>query len=192
MPHLLFVVSGPSGSGKSTLVEQLIAEHPDIRRLTTTTTRNPRHGEVDEHDYYFRTRNDFKELIMANAFVEYAEYNGNLYGLTQQELDEKLLKSPAIAILETQGAQTIRDSGIAHRSVFINPPSVNELKKRIYERAADSAESIANRLHIAGGELLEASQYDIQIRNDDLNTATAALWTYIEEKTKEILDGSPE
>ncbi len=186
MSHLLFVVSGPAGSGKTSLTKCVVTQHPKISRVVTTTTRDPRTGEVDGRDYHFKTRSEFERLLQQDAFVEHAEYNGDLYGLTKKELEERVDCGPAIAILEIQGAKAIRETGIPHRSIFVLPPSMDELRVRLKERGSDTTESVENRLKIAEVELAVAQSYDFQVVNDNLDRAVEAIWRFIGEKTKEI------
>lgn len=185
MSYFLFVVSGPAGSGKTTLVENIVSQHSEISRLVTTTTRSPRKGEEDGIDYYFKNPADFEKMLEDNQFVEHASYNNNYYGLTKNELYSKLEQGPAIAILDVQGAAAIRELEIPHKSIFIKCSNINELIQRLHDRAADSPESIKNRLAIAANEMLEAGKYDFCIRNHEIEEATQELWNYIRENSEE-------
>lgn len=184
MVNLLFIVSGPAGCGKTTLVEKVVKEHPEVRRLVTTTTRDPRKGEVEGGDYYFQSRSSFEARIAAEEFIEYATYNGNLYGLTKSEMHAKLEIGPAIAILDVQGADTIRKLEIPHKSIFVLPPSWEELKRRIEARGTESPESIANRIDIAAHELLQVDKFDWAFPNADIEHSFERLWNYIRENSE--------
>ncbi len=185
MSHLLFVVSGPAGSGKTSLVRHIVTQHRDLRRVVTTTTREPRPGEIDGADYHFKSRSEFERLIQKGAFVEHAEYNNNFYGLTKKELEERVEHGDAIAILEIQGAKAIREAGIPHKSIFILPPSIDELRARLEGRDSDTTESIANRLKIAEGELALAQTYDFQVVNDEFDRTAAKIWKFIRAEGNE-------
>lgn len=177
--HILIVLSGPAGCGKSTLVQRVIDDHPQLTRAVTCTTRKPRAGENDGVDYHFQTREEFETAIANGEFVEHAEYNGNLYGLSKTELARCLNESTTIAILEVQGAEAIRKSGIPHASVFVLPPGAKELESRLTGRGTESRESLSNRLRIAQDEIKIADAYDHQIINEDLELAAMNLWLWI-------------
>lgn len=182
MPHLLFVVSGPAASGKTTIVTKVLERLPEFKRLVTTTTRPPRPGEEAGIDYHFVSKNNFRLLIQSGAFVEHAEYNNELYGLTKVELTAKLSVAPCLAILETNGAKAIRASGIPHCSIFIRPPNIEDLQERIQTRGGDSTKNMKNRLEIAKRELECADQYDFQIYNNCLSVALDEVCAIISQK----------
>jgi len=170
----LFVVSSPSGAGKRTILKRVLAEDDCLALTTSATTRRPRPGEVNGHDYYFISRETFRRRVEAGEFVEWAEVHGNLYGTLRAELD-RVLGSGMDAILEidVQGMQAIRNQGLRFVSIFIMPPSLEELEARLRKRGTDSPEAIALRLRNARAEIKARHQYDHTIVNDVLDEAVA-------------------
>lgn len=174
---LLVVVSGPAGSGKSTLVERLIAENPaNARRAVTATTRCPRPGEVDGKDYYFLCREEFTRMIAEGEFLEYTEFNGNLYGTPRHSLDRELARGGAVLlVIEVDGAESVKFFFPDAVFIFIIPPTPAELRRRLEKRGTESKEDIENRLRIATGEMDRMSEYNFLIINEDIDTATRDL-----------------
>ncbi|TAE53256.1 MAG: guanylate kinase [Nostocales cyanobacterium] len=174
MPSLgkLIVLTGPSGVGKGTLLQKLLERHPELYYSVSATTRSPRPGEVDGINYYFVARNQFEKLVAQGEFLEWAEFAGNYYGTPRTAVLDKI-KSGKLVILEIEleGARQIRRSYPGALSVFILPPTFSELENRIRGRGQDSDEAIARRLHRAQEEIQAAGEFDIQIVNDDFETA---------------------
>jgi guanylate kinase len=179
---LVFVVSGPSGVGKSTVLRQVLERDPNLVFSVSHTTRSPREGEVEGRDYHFVTAETFRELIDADAFLEWAEYQGRYYGTsraavsapTQQGLD-------LILEVEVQGAAQLRERLPEARTIFVLPPSsLAELERRLRGRASDDDQAIRKRLDRARHEVLEVENYDYAIINDDVERAVARLITIIE------------
>jgi guanylate kinase len=172
----LIVLTGPSGVGKGTLMRSLLQRHPELYYSVSVTTRSPRPGEINGKNYYFISRSKFEQLVAQREFLEWAEFAGNYYG-TPREAVLNQVKSGQLVILEIEleGARQIRCSFPGALSIFILPPSLAELEKRIRGRAQDSEEAIARRLRRAQEEIQAADEFDIQIVNDDFETALNAI-----------------
>lgn len=165
------IISAPSGAGKSTLISRIMKKDPRFSFSVSTTTRAPREGEKDGINYYFKDRKDFEKMIENDEFLEWAEVHGNLYGTSKKEVDRihAAEKIPLFDI-DVQGANNIREK-IAGVFVFIVPPSMEELKRRLLSRSTDSQETIELRIRNASAELAYAGIYDYVIVNDSLETA---------------------
>ncbi|HQQ22396.1 MAG TPA: guanylate kinase [Spirochaetota bacterium] len=165
------IISAPSGAGKSTLISRIMKKDPRFSFSVSTTTRAPREGEKDGINYYFKDRKDFEKMIENDEFLEWAEVHGNLYGTSKKEVDRihAAEKIPLFDI-DVQGAKNIREK-IAGVFVFIVPPSMEELKRRLLSRSTDSQETIELRIRNASAELAYAGIYDYVIVNDSLETA---------------------
>jgi guanylate kinase len=172
---LLFVISAPAGTGKTTLVKMLTDEFPRVTRSVTCTTRKPRPGEINGQDYFFLTEEEFEKKLKTGDFLEHANVFGNHYG-TSRSLVEKELKTGkhVILVIDTQGALQLKDK-LNAIFIFISPPSLEELKKRLYQRRTESPELIEKRILWARHELEMISHYDYHIINDDLSVAYKAL-----------------
>ncbi len=176
----LIVLTGPSGVGKGTLLKSLLENHPEIYLSISATTRSPRPGEVHGQNYYFLTKSQFTEMIAAGEFLEWAEFAGNYYGTPRKAVVEQIAKDKIVLLeIEVKGARQVRQSFPEALQIFILPPSVEELEKRIRGRGQDTEAAILKRLKQAETELAAASEFDIQIVNDDLNQALCALETAI-------------
>ena len=175
---VLFVFSGPSGVGKGTLKAKLFEEFADrIAYSVSATTRGPREGEVDGKDYFFISRQEFERRVKNNEFLEHAEFAGNCYG-TPRAYVEKLLNSGMNVVLEidVQGALQVMKSMPECVSVFILPPSFEELEHRLRGRGTETEEKVRERLETAKRELPYAPQYDYQIVNGgDIEAAYQSL-----------------
>ena len=175
---VLFVFSGPSGVGKGTLKAKLFEEFADrIAYSVSATTRGPREGEVDGKDYFFISRQEFERRVKNNEFLEHAEFAGNCYG-TPRAYVEKLLDSGMNVVLEidVQGALQVMKSMPECVSVFILPPSFEELEHRLRGRGTETEEKVRERLETAKRELPYAPQYDYQIVNGgDIEAAFQSL-----------------
>ena len=175
---VLFVFSGPSGVGKGTLKAKLFEEFADrIAYSVSATTRGPREGEVDGKDYFFISRQEFERRVKNNEFLEHAEFAGNCYG-TPRAYVEKLLDSGMNVVLEidVQGALQVMKSMPECVSVFILPPSFEELEHRLRGRGTETEKKVRERLETAKRELPYAPQYDYQIVNGgDIEAAYQSL-----------------
>lgn len=174
----LVVVSGPSGSGKTTIVERL-ADDPRVEVAVTATTRPRRPGERDGVDYHFLSREEFEDRIRRGEFLEYNEVfrNGHLYGSLRAPLEEALARGDRIYVLEidVEGGLTLKDKGYEGTYVFIAPPSLEELERRIRSRGTEDEEAVRRRLEKARFELENAERYDCVVVNDDLERAVGEV-----------------
>ncbi len=168
LPGNLFILSAPSGAGKSSLINALLAKHNDMQLSVSHTTRAPRAGETDGVHYHFVSIDEFKQLIAQGVFLEWAEVFGNFYGTSRQAIETELAKGRDVFLdIDWQGAQQIRPQVPGVQSVFILPPSVAELEKRLNGRGTDSAETIAKRMQQAKSEISHYPEYDYVLINDD-------------------------
>lgn len=168
----LIVLTGPSGVGKGTLMQKLLQLHPELYYSVSATTRSPRPGEINGQNYYFITRSQFEKLVAQGELLEWAEFAGNYYGTPRAAVLEQIQSGKLVILeIELEGARQIRASYPNALSIFILPPSFAELEKRIRGRGQDSQEAIARRLNRAQEEIQAADEFDIQIINDDLETA---------------------
>lgn len=183
----LFVISGPSGAGKGTLVARLIQEVPDTFLSISATTRDPREGEVDGVNYHFMTEKKFMEMVEDDGFLEWARYSGACYGSPAQPVLENMaLNKQVILEIDVQGAFQIRDRLPEAHLVFIEPPSFEELERRLRGRGTEDEEKIQKRLEAARVELSRKEEYDIRLVNDDLEAAVKELVAYVNGKAEEI------
>lgn len=168
----LLVLSGSSGVGKSTVIARVLEERPDVYFSVSCTTRAPRPGEVDGVNYYFISREEFQARIERGEFLEYAEYVGNYYGTSMTVIREKLEKGVDVLLdIEVQGAAKVREKLPEAASVFIVPPSFEELANRLRGRGTDSEEKILQRLETARREAREIKNYDYIVVNDTVEHA---------------------
>lgn len=173
---IAFALSAPSGAGKSTLSSMLLSACPNLRYSISCTTRLPRSGEINGKDYYFISKDEFEKMTERGEFAEWAKVHGNFYGTPLKPVKKALESGLDILFdVDTQGASQIKSSLPATRFVFILPPSLKELSKRLRTRALDSAENIKKRLIAAPGEIAEARWYDAIIINDNLERAFEEL-----------------
>jgi guanylate kinase len=176
LPGRLVVVSGPSGSGKSSILRAL-GDHVDFRFSVSATTRQPRPGEVDGVDYHFVDREAFEQLIIAGSLLEWAVYNNNYYGTPASPVEAALVAGENILLdIEIQGARQVRQSRPDALMIFIVPPSVEELERRLRSRGDTSEADIRDRLGIAAAQIAEAGElFDHTVVNDDLKAAIAEV-----------------
>ncbi len=172
----MLIVSAPSGSGKSTIVQWLMQEHPELKLYfsISCTSRAPRGTEKNGVEYFFLTPEEFKAKIQNDEFLEYEEvYENRFYGTLKQQVENQRAAGQNVVFdVDVKGGVNIKKFyGDEALSLFIQPPSVEELRKRLYGRGTDSAEAIEQRLAKAQYELTFASKFDTVIVNDDLETA---------------------
>lgn len=166
---ILIVVSGFSGAGKGTLMKQLVHTYEDYALSVSMTTRKPRPGEEDGKEYFFVTRQEFEEKIAQDGLVEYACYCDNYYGTPREYVERQLEKGRDVILeIEIQGALKIRQKFPTALLLFVMPPNVQELRKRLEGRGTESSEVIAKRLKRAGEEAQGIEQYDYIVINDQL------------------------
>ncbi|BAY17269.1 guanylate kinase [Nostoc sp. HK-01] len=172
----LIVLTGPSGVGKGTLMRSLLQRHPQLYYSVSVTTRSPRPGEIDGKNYYFINRSKFEQLVAQGEFLEWAEFAGNYYGTPRETVVNQIQSGKLVVLeIELEGARQIRASFPNALSIFILPPSFDELEKRIRGRGQDSEEAIARRLARAKAEIVAADEFNIQIVNDDFEMALEAI-----------------
>jgi guanylate kinase len=178
----LIVLSGPSGAGKTTLYRLVLQRHPEVRFSVSCTTRAPRTGECDGVDYYFLTAPQFRERLVAGAFLEHAEVYGNWYGTLRAEVEGPIYDGVDVLLdIDVQGARQVRQVihgtrlAAAAVSVFCAPPSFAMLQRRLEARGTDSPDVIARRLLRAEAELTAWREYDAVVVNDRLEDAVAQL-----------------
>ena len=168
---LLIILSSPSGAGKSTLSRGLLAWDPDISFSVSATTRAPREGEVDGQHYHFMSKAAFQEDVARGDMLEHAEVFGNYYGSPKGPVTEAISEGRDVLFdIDWQGAQQIQNSALSQHvlSIFILPPSISELRRRLIERGQDSAEVIAGRMQKSWDEISHWAEYDYVLVNDDL------------------------
>lgn len=171
----LFIVSGPSGTGKGTICKRLIDE-TDVELSVSMTTRNPREGEVDGKSYYFTTKEAFQQAIEDGGFLEWAEVYGNYYGTPKAKVEEKLATGIDVLLeIDIQGALNVKEAYPNGIFIFILPPSMTELRKRITGRGTDSEASINLRLSQTLKEVSYIDKYDYCVVNGELDEAVARV-----------------
>lgn len=178
----LIILVAPSGSGKTTIAQKLLKDFPKIKFSVSATTRTPREGEEHGKDYFFLSREEFDQKIEQNSFLEWEEfYNGSRYGTLRSEVD-KLIESGYFPLLdvEVKGALNVkRMYGAKSVSIFIQPPSIEELKKRLVKRGTEDDASLESRLERAEEEIRYANKFDYVVTNDDLETAYKQVTTVV-------------
>lgn len=176
MPGTLFIVTAPSGAGKTTLVSGLLERDPLVRLSVSYTTRAPRAGEVNGQHYHFIDVPAFRELRDKGEFLEWAEVHNNYYGTSKRWLEEQTRAGRDILLeIDWQGAQQVRKVFPKAVGVFILPPSVEELERRLRGRGTDSEDVIARRVLGARGEMRHVAEFDYVIINEDLPAALEDL-----------------
>ena len=181
MPHgNLFVVSGPSGAGKGTLISLLTQRMPDVWVSVSATTRTPRPGEEDGVDYYFLSEERFKQILAEDGFLEHALVHGKYYGTLKRSVEEHIARGEQVILeVDVQGARQVKQIMPDAHCIFIAPPSLEELERRLRGRNTETEEQINKRLDTALLELSAKKEYDVQLVNEDLESAYTALESYI-------------
>ena len=195
----LVIISGFSGAGKGTVVKELMKNYECYALSISATTRNPRPGEENGREYFFKTKEEFEELIRQDALYEYAQYVDNYYGTPKAYVEEQLAAGKDVILeIEVQGTQQVMQKCPDAVSIFIAPPSMTELEKRLRGRGTEAEEVIQKRLATASGELKDAPNYKYLVVNDQVETAAQEILTILaaeqihqinkEEKVKEVLE----
>ena len=180
----LYIVSAPSGSGKTTLLQHLLRSFDDLKFSVSHTTRPPRQGEKDAVDYYFTDRTTFMRMVDRGEFLEWAEFNGQLYGTTRAFVEEQIGAGKDVILdIEVQGAKQVKNTIKDATAIFILPPSFEELKRRLTDRMLESDDVIRRRLEIAKREILYYRDYDYIIINDILENSIRLLESIIRSGT---------
>ena len=185
MKSKLFCISAPSGCGKSSLIRKLLSNNELLKQSISFTTRKPRESEVNGEDYFFVSKNDFTKMIKTNEFIEYAEVYGNFYGTHKKWLQEELNKNLSHILLEldVQGAISIKNIFPESVRIFINPPNLDTLEKRLNSRGKDTDKQIKIRLAKADEEISIGSNFEYVIINDNFEECLNSLNNIINKIT---------
>jgi guanylate kinase len=173
---LILIISAPSGAGKTTLCRELLKRFPGMRESISYTTRRPRPGEVHGQDYFFISPDEFQRMIRDDAFAEWAEVHGNLYGTALKTLEDARKSGIDLVLdIDCQGARQLKEQFGGGSYIFILPPSMDELRRRLESRSSDAPEVIERRIRRAAEEIRESRWYDYIIINDQLENAFGEL-----------------
>lgn len=183
---MLFVISGASGVGKSTVLTKVIESREDLLFSVSATTRDPRPGEQDAVNYYFVSHDTFQSMIDHKDFVEYDSHMGNFYGTPKEQLEEKLEKGHVILDIEPNGAFNVRNQCPDAVLIFIAPPSMEELERRLWSRGDTSPEQIKMRLERAKWEMEQSKEYNYIVINDQVGTCADEILKIIAKEADEF------
>ena len=176
----LIIITGPSGVGKGTVVKELLDRNKDIWLSISATTRNPRVGEKDGLNYYFISEERFKDMIDKKELLEWAQFAGNYYGTPLSTVNEKIEKGFIVLLeIEVEGAKQIKEKFPESLSIFLLPPSKEELEKRIRNRGTEKEEAIDRRLSRANYEIASSDQFDFVITNHDVDETVKEVFKII-------------
>lgn len=171
-PPLLLIVSSPSGAGKTTLCRRLLNEFEDVRFSVSYTTRAPREGEVDGRDYHFVSDSIFDGMIDDEQFIEWAHVHGNRYGTSHGEVRAAAAEGKDLIFdIDFQGARQIKEQYPGSVGVFVLPPSIEELRRRLWSRGTDAEDALKRRFKAALDEIAQHELFDYMVVNDDVQTA---------------------
>ena len=183
--HLL-VVSGPSGAGKDTVVRRMMEKYPEIELSVSATTRAPRNGEKEGIDYYFMTNETFEQKIERGEMLEYVHYCDRYYGTPKSEVDRRLDAGiPVVLVIEVIGAANIKKLYPESTLVFIMPPSLEELSRRLHGRGTEPEDVIQKRLARAQEEIERKAQYDFSVVNDDVDRCAEKVYSILRKRLEE-------
>ena len=166
----LIILTGPSGVGKGTVVKEILGKDKNIWLSISATTRQPRDGEKAGENYYFLSQEKFKEMIEQNLFLEWAQFAGNYYGTPVSSVDEKIKKGFTVLLeIEVEGAKQIKEKYPNSLSIFLLPPDLLELERRIRNRGTEKEDAIQKRLSRANYEISASNQFDFALTNHNVN-----------------------
>lgn len=188
----LLVISGPAGTGKGTVVKALLAENENMHLSVSATTRSPRPGETDGVEYFFKTREEFEEMINEGAFIEYTSYNGNYYGTPKAAVLNKLTEGKDVILeIEVEGAGNAKRAIPEAILVFLAPPSKTILRERLTNRGTESADVIEKRMKIAERELRLAQNYNYIVVNDTVEEAVHEIEAIMVAEGLKVSNNAP-
>ncbi|MBP5426852.1 MAG: guanylate kinase [Clostridiales bacterium] len=180
---VLVVVSGSSGVGKGTILRKLVKDNENIKFAISATTRKPRPGEVDGVDYFFKTEEEFRAMMENDELVEWVNYCGNFYGKSKKYIEEMSKAGYDLVVeVEVEGAKNVKKVYPDSISVFILPPSFEDLERRLRDRGTESEESIQRRLKRARDEQKEVQNYDYTVVNDEIDNVIGFIIKIINDK----------
>ncbi len=183
----LFVISGPSGVGKGTICRKLVENSDRVSVSVSATTRKPRREDIEGVTYYFKTIEEFNQMIEDGKFLEWAVYNENYYGTPADAIEEKISTGEDIILeIEAQGAMNVMKVKPDAVSIFITPPSEETLYSRLRNRGTEDEEEIKSRVEAAKWELEQKDKYKYVVVNDDLDEAVAAIETIMKNEREQI------
>ncbi|MCK4509962.1 MAG: guanylate kinase [Desulfuromonadales bacterium] len=169
---ILYIISAPSGAGKTSICRAILSLFPNLRQSISFTTRGVRVGEQDGRDYHFVSPETFAKMVEDDAFVEWAEVHGNCYGTARATLEQASEEGADVLLeIDFQGAEQLRESGLDGVFIFILPPDMGELRRRLESRNTDDTKIVARRMANAAGEISEATNFDYLVVNDVLDQA---------------------
>lgn len=180
----MIIVSGPSGAGKGTLIEAILRRFPDLEVAVSATTRAMRPGEVDGREYHFLEPAEFERRVAVGDFLEHVGYAGNRYGTLADEVQRRVSAGRSVVLeIELKGARAVRERLPDSLAVFIAPPSMDELARRLRDRGTEDEADIVKRLEAGRGEIAAIEEFDEIIVNADVDTAAAELAAVVERET---------
>ena len=183
----MFIIAAPSGTGKDTLIRKVMSRLEALEHSVSHTTRPARQGEIDGQDYHFVERQVFQTMIEDDAFLEWAEYNNNLYGTSKKEVDGRLDRGIDVLLdIEIVGTENLLRSRDDTHAIFILPPSYEALKQRLTDRGLDDAHAVGERLALSLWEIERYGLFHYAIINDDLDRASQVLAAIILEKRHRV------
>ena len=181
----IFVMSAPSGGGKTTLDAEVLAQNPNLARSVSMTTRSPRPGEKSGDDYVFVSEPEFEKVRKQDGFLESATVFGRHYGTPKKFVEDQLRKGKdVLLVIDVQGAMAVKKKRPDAVLIFVNPPSMKELERRLRERKTDSEDAIQLRLKVARDEMAKSKEYDYRVTNDDLKKAAAETNAIIQNEKR--------
>jgi guanylate kinase len=185
----LIVLAGPSGVGKGAIVARLLAALPDLELSISATTRRPRPREDEGRHYYFVDRADFDRMIQAGGFLEWADIFGERYGTPREPVERALAAGRDVLVeIDVQGARQVKAADPSAYMVFITPPSLDELERRLRTRGTETDEQVKRRLAKASDELAAEPEFDVTVVNDDLERAAREVIQLVDELRRRTID----